>query len=137
MNPLRVAVPGLILGFVVARLGFADFDELHRMLIFRDLRLLLAFALAAGLAMAAFAGLRRRLALPPVRFHRGTLPGAFLFGIGWAICGACPGVALIQLGQGKALAAVTLAGIFAGILLHDRLFRAKTATGTPPPSAGC
>lgn len=137
MNPLRVVVPGLLLGFVVARLGFADFDELHPMLVFRDLRLLFAFALAATLSIAAFAGLRRRLTLAPVRFHRGTLPGAFLFGVGWAICGACPGVALVQLGQGKALAAVTLAGIFVGILAHDRLFRPKAATGALPPSQGC
>ena len=137
MNPLRVVVPGLLLGFVVARLGFADFDELHLMLVFRDLRLLFAFALAATLSILAFAALRRRLALPPVRFHRGTLPGALLFGVGWAICGACPGVALVQLGQGKALAAVTLAGIFAGILAHDRLFRPKAATQACPPSPGC
>ena len=137
MNLLRVVVPGLLLGFVVARLGFADFDELHQMLVFRDLRLLFAFALAACLSIAAFAALRQRLALPPVRFHRGTLPGAFLFGVGWAVCGACPGVALVQLGQGKALAAVTLAGIFGGILLHDRLFRPKATAGARPPTSGC
>ena len=58
MNLLRVVVPGLILGFVVARLGFGDFDELHQMLVFRDLRLLFAFALAACLSIAAFAALR-------------------------------------------------------------------------------
>ena len=137
MNLLRVVVPGLILGFVVARLGFGDFDELHQMLVFRDLRLLFAFALAACLSIAAFAALRQRLTLPPVRFHRGTLPGAFLFGVGWAVCGACPGVALVQLGQGKALAAVTLAGIFGGILLHDRLFRPKATAGARPSTSGC
>lgn len=137
MKVLRASVPGLALGFVVARLGFADFDELHRMLVFRDLRLLFAFALAAGLTIGGFAALRGRLVLPPVRFHRGTLPGAFLFGLGWAVCGACPGVALIQIGQGKVLAAVTLAGIFAGILLHDRIFRAQPESGPRPPSSGC
>ena len=137
MNPLRVVVPGLVLGFVVARLGFADFDELHQMLVFQDLRLLFAFALAASLSIAGFAALRQRFALPPVRFHRGTLPGAFLFGVGWAICGACPGVTLVQLGQGKALAAVTLAGIFAGILLHDRLVRPMSKTGASATSSGC
>ena len=130
-------VPGLVLGFVVARLGFADFDELHRMLVFRDLRLLFAFALAAGLSIAAFAALRGRLRLAPVRLRPGTLPGALLFGLGWAICGACPGVALVQLGQGKALAAVTLAGILAGIVVHDRLFRPRAGAAVPPPSRGC
>lgn len=118
---VRTLLPGLMLGFTVGRLGFADFNELHRMLLFRDLRLLLAFALAVGLSIALFAIFRRRLNLPPVRFHKGTVPGAVLFGIGWAVTGVCPGVALIQIGQGMWLALVTLAGIFTGIWIHSLL----------------
>ena len=118
---LKTLFPGLLLGFTVGRLGFADFNELHRMLLFRDPRLLLAFASGVGLAIVLFAIFRRRLTLSPVRFHKGTVSGAVLFGIGWAVTGVCPGVALIQIGQGIWLGSVTLAGIFAGIWLHSRL----------------
>ena len=113
--------PGLLLGFTVGRLGFADFDELHRMLLFRDLRLLLAFATAVGLSIVLFALFRKRLKLAPVRFHKGTIPGAVLFGVGWAVTGVCPGVALIQIGQGIWVAFATLAGIFTGVWIHSRL----------------
>jgi uncharacterized membrane protein YedE/YeeE len=82
---------------------------------------LLAFAFGVSLTIVGFAFLRRRLNLDPVRFHKGTIPGAALFGIGWAVTGVCPGVALIQIGQGIWMALVTLTGIFAGIWIHSRL----------------
>jgi uncharacterized membrane protein YedE/YeeE len=46
--------------------------------------------------------------------HRGTLLGGVLFGAGWALSGACPSIALVQLGEGQLAAAFTLAGIFTG-----------------------
>jgi uncharacterized membrane protein YedE/YeeE len=129
---IRTLIPGLLLGFTVGRLGFADFNELHRMLVFRDLRLLLAFAAAVSLTMALFALFRGRLGLAPVRFHKGTILGAALFGIGWAVTGVCPGVALIQIGQGIWPAFTTLAGIFTGIWIHSRLQKQFGA-----PVSGC
>ena len=53
--------------------------------------------------------------------------GGVLFGAGWALTGACPSIALVQLGEGKLGALVTLVGIFAGNALyaavHERYFR--------------
>lgn len=129
---LKTIGPGLLLGFTVGRLGFADYNELHRMLIFRDLRLLLTFASAVGLCVLLFFLFRNRLRLSPVPFHRGTVPGAILFGIGWAVTGACPGVALIQIGQGIWPAFATLGGILVGCWIHSRLQRRR-----PLPSSGC
>lgn len=123
---IRTAAPGLLLGFTVSRLGFGDYDELHRMLLFKDLRLLLAFALAVSLAIAAFALIKGRLNLPTLKVHKGTIPGAVLFGIGWAITGACPGVALIQLGQGRWPALASLGGILAGLWIADRTRKTTT-----------
>ena len=114
---------GLALGFTVARLGFADFGQLHQMLVFHDLRLLFAFATAAGLSIALFALVRGLLPAESDRVDSGTVPGAVLFGVGWAITGACPGVVLIQLGQGIPFALVTLAGVIAGIALQSRFIR--------------
>ena len=120
LSALRTLIPGLLLGLTVGRLGFADFNELHRMLLFRDWRLLLAFATAVGLTIALFRIFRRQLNLAPVVLHKGTIPGAALCGLGWAVTGVCPGVALIQLGQGIGLSLATLAGIFVGIALHAK-----------------
>ena len=129
---LRTLIPGLLLGFTVGRLGFADYNELHRMLLFADLRLVLAFAAAVGVSIVLFWLFRGRLHLAPVLFHKGTISGAVLFGIGWAVTGACPGVALVQIGQGIWAAFITLAGIFAGSWIHGRLRKQPNL-----PQAGC
>ena len=52
------------------------------------------------------------------------MPGAALFGIGWAISGGCPAIAIIQVGGGYLPALASVAGIIVGI----RLNRWTTAT---------
>ena len=126
----RTILPGLLLGFTVSSLGFADYNELHRMLLFRDFRLLLAFAFAVSLCVVLFAFLRSRLNLGSVPFRPGTIPGAVLFGMGWALTGACPGVAIIQIGQGLWPAWTSFGGILTGVWLHDRFVK------RPPASTG-
>lgn len=125
----RVFLPGLVLGYTVSRLGFTDYEELHRMLLFRDLRLFLAFAVALALSVLFFALLKGRLKLDPVHFHKGLVPGSIAFGIGWALTGACPGVVLAQVGQGILPAGLSLAGILVGSWAASRLASAKRSPG--------
>ena len=65
--------------------------------------------------------------MTPRNIHPGSAIGGLLFGIGWALGGACPGVALVQLGEGQLAAGLTLIGIFSGNWLyaaaHERFFR--------------
>jgi uncharacterized protein len=121
---------GLALGFVLSRLGFTDFAEVHRMFTMGllrggpslgDLRLLLAFCGAVGLAAAGFFLLARRDGVPARRVHRGTIVGGLLFGAGWALAGGCPSIAIVQLGEGRTLAAFTIAGVLAGTWAGRRI----------------
>ncbi len=112
------AVIGSILGFALSRIGFSRWDEVHRMFLFRDLRLTLAFATAVAI-LAVVWPLMRRLSRvqpvwPPRPVHPGTLAGGLIFGAGWALSGACPAIALVQIGEGQLAAVYTLAGIFLG-----------------------
>ena len=108
------AAMGLALGFALSFIGFGSFDEVHRMFLFSDLRLFLTFAGGVVLAGVGLAVIRRARPMPARGFHRGIVPGAAMFGAGWAICGACPGITLVQLGEGKILAVLTLGGLLAG-----------------------
>jgi uncharacterized membrane protein YedE/YeeE len=54
----------------------------------------------------------------PFSLDRQTLLGGVLFGIGWGICGICPGPALAGLGAGNSEMLIVLAAIFAGAALH-------------------
>jgi uncharacterized protein len=117
-------VGGLALGYTVSRIGFGDFGEVNAMFTFQDLRMFLAFVGAVVLIAAAFLVIRpRRL---PGRIHAGVVPGAVLFGAGWAISGGCPAIPIIQLAAGYLPAAITIAGIAAGVWFA-RWFSANVA----------
>lgn len=61
----------------------------------------------------------------PRTFNKGQIIGGLLFGLGWAITGACPGPLYAQIGSGATVIAVTLLSAVAGTwvygLLRDKL----------------
>lgn len=123
---------GLLMGFFLSRIGFASWDEVHAMFTFSSLRLVLAFLTGVVVLWPTWRFIARRTGArwSPRSIHRGTLAGGVLFGFGWALSGACPSIALVQLGEGQLGAGLTLIGILAGNFLysmvHDRFFRWST-----------
>jgi uncharacterized membrane protein YedE/YeeE len=121
-----MALLGLLLGFAFSCMGFTDFGEVHAMFTFQSFRLFLTFCGGVGLSMVGFLVLARGKRFAPRTFHKGTIPGGILFGVGWALTGACPTGAVVQLGEGRILAALTLFGIAFGSwvypIVHRRIF---------------
>ncbi len=111
---------GLLMGITLGIGGFADFGEVHRMFTFVDYRLFFAFIGSIILTMIGFAILTRGQHIAKKSFNKGTIPGSIMFGVGWAICGACPSIALVQLGQGQIAAIATVFGIFSGVWVYRR-----------------
>ena len=128
---LRTSVIGILFGFALSRIGFSSWDEVYRMFTFESLRMLLTFMVAVAVLALAWPLVRRFSATTPRwsprPIHPGTLVGGLLFGVGWALSGACPSIALVQLGEGQAAALFTIAGIFVGNWIyswtHERFFR--------------
>lgn len=58
-------------------------------------------------------------------FNKGVIIGGLIFGLGWAITGACPGPLYAQIGSGFTVVTITLLSAVAGTwvygLLKDRL----------------
>lgn len=108
-------IAGLILGYSVTRIGFGDYTELNRMFTFQDLRMFGAFVGAVAIIIPVFAILRVRRTTAAV--HAGVVPGAVLFGVGWAISGGCPAIPIIQVASGYLPAIATVAGVVVGIRL--------------------
>ena len=50
----------------------------------------------------------------PMQFYKGQVYGGLLFGLGWAITGACPGPLFALIGSGATVIAVTLLSAIAG-----------------------
>ena len=57
-------------------------------------------------------------------FNKGQVYGGLLFGLGWAITGACPGPLFAQIGTGATVVAVTLLSAVAGTWVYG-YFREK------------
>ena len=115
-----MAVCGLALGASLGMIGFGDFAELNAMFTFRDLRMLLTFMGAVPVAGILFLVFRQK-APQSVKIHKGVVPGAVLFGTGWAISGGCPSIPIVQLGTGYTPAIVTMAGIAVGMRAYRKL----------------
>jgi uncharacterized membrane protein YedE/YeeE len=88
----------------------------------------LAFVMAGAVAVyaAAYQASRRMrtpllaeafAAPPPARVDGKLVFGAALFGVGWGVCGYCPGPALASLGAGIAQSVYFIAAMIAGIWL--------------------
>lgn len=134
LRGLRFAIPAYLMGVVLHLTGFTDFAELHAMFSLEDARLFLTFCIAVGVTSLGVHAVRAkdRARLTRAAIHPGIIPGAALFGIGWALTGACPGVAFAQLGEGQLMALITIAGVFVGnaiyAVAHRKFFRWDTGS---------
>ena len=61
------------------------------------------------------------IVIPDKKYNHGYVIGGFIFGIGWAFTGACPGPLYAQLGSGIAVTAVTLVSALAGTWAYSLL----------------
>ena len=66
-----------------------------------------------------------RITFTDKTFNKGQIYGGLLFGLGWAITGACPGPLFAQIGTGAMVITVTLLSAIAGTWVYgyfrDRL----------------
>ena len=56
--------------------------------------------------------------IAPKTFNKGQIYGGLVFGLGWAITGACPGPLFAQIGSGFLVVGVTLLSAIAGTWLY-------------------
>jgi uncharacterized membrane protein YedE/YeeE len=52
-------------------------------------------------------------------YHHGFIWGSLIFGVGWAITGACPGPVFAQIGSGEYPALITFAGALLGAFAYQ------------------
>ena len=133
---LRVILLGVLFGFVLCRVGATDYDAIHGMFMLTDLHLAGVIGTAVALSALGFFLVKNRHArtlngtpifLTKKQMTPYLVPGALLFGVGWALSGTCPGTSLAQVGEGH------WAGIavFLGIVVGGCLARPRTTQTAP------
>ena len=64
---------------------------------------------------------KQSIVIPDKKFHWGNVIGGLIFGLGWAITGACPGPLFGQIGSGYAVIIVTLLSAISGTWVYGLL----------------
>ena len=62
-----------------------------------------------------------KITLYPKQFHKGQIFGGILFGLGWAMTGACPGPLFALIGSGALVIIVALFSAIAGTWIYGYL----------------
>jgi uncharacterized protein len=128
---------GVVFGVMLSWTGMSSPAVIREALLFQDAYLYLMFAAAVATAAIGIRLLRARRVRALLTGERISwsvdrpqprhIWGSLLFGVGWAISGACPGPIATQLGQGIAWALFTTAGVVIGIALFLRTRRPSPA----------
>jgi uncharacterized protein len=135
LNLYRMAatlMAGVLFGFGLSYSTMIRPEVVLSFLRFEDFGLMLVMGgavLVVGLIYSLAPRLLKRPVLDdhfhahPSQWNRDTAVGAALFGIGWGLCGVCPGPAIAGLGAGNWSLVWALIGIAAGALAQG--LRAK------------
>jgi len=115
---LLALVLGGALGFSLSRIGFTSYDAVHGMFTFTDLRMFFVFIGGVALTMVGFRLVPASRAIAPRAIDRATVIGGLIFGVGWALSGACPGAAIAMFGEGHLGAGAPLVGVVFGMQLY-------------------
>lgn len=124
---LAVLVAGVLFGFGLALSTMVRPEVVLSFLRFDDFGLMLVMGGAVVVTLIAYKLLPRVMQRPLLggHFHghvahmnRDTVVGAAIFGIGWGLCGVCPGPAIAGLGTGNWSLLWALGGIAAGALVQ-------------------
>jgi uncharacterized membrane protein YedE/YeeE len=115
---------GIAFGFVIQRAGATNANKMARahLMINADIPrfMLMAVALSAiGLLGFQVSGVGRTLVIPTSLVATGI--AGTLFGIGWGLCGYCPGTTWAAAGEGRMDAVFALLGGFAGTAVFAQL----------------
>lgn len=118
---------GSLLGVIFIKTEVARWQRIHEMFLFQDSRMYLIICTAIAVAGVTMRVLKRLgvksvegkpIEYSPKPFHKGVVLGGVLFGVGWALAGACPGPIYAQLGAGEPMALFTFAGALSGMFCY-------------------
>lgn len=134
---LTVLFCGVLFGLGLTISGMIQPEIIFSFLRFEDFGLVLVLASASGLTLLVYQIVPRLLKKPLVAQSfedkssvglKRTVIGAGLFGIGWGLCGVCPGPAIAGLGAGNWRMLFAVAAMFAGAYIQGRWFGAVKNT---------
>lgn len=126
---LKYALVGLAFGIVFVKAEIISWYRIQEMFRFQSFHMYGVIGTAVLTGMLSVWLIKkfrlRTISGEPVtfqqkKFHKGQVFGGLLFGLGWALAGACPGPLFAQIGTGASVVTVTLLSAVAGTWIYGR-----------------
>jgi uncharacterized membrane protein YedE/YeeE len=132
-HQLKYTLVGLMFGIIFVKAEIISWFRIQEMFRFQSFHMFGVIGSAVFVGMVSVWIIRRfnikTIYGEPIRiqtksFNKGNIYGALMFGLGWAITGACPGPLYAQIGRGYLVVLVTLLSAILGTWVYGR-FREK------------
>lgn len=129
LNAVFTIVSGALFGFGLALSTMIKPEVVLNFLRFEDFGLLLVLGGAVGVTLVVYQLVPRLIGKPvfapvfgqrPTETVKRTLIGSALFGVGWGICGVCPGPAIAGLGAGNGALLIVVVAMALGAYVQGR-----------------
>lgn len=132
MKNLKYLVAGTLFGIILTKGEAISWFRIQEMFRFQGFQMFGIFLTAIPVAMVSVWIIRKfrirtlkgeAIYIPSKKFNLGYVIGGFIFGLGWALTGACPGPLFAQIGTGFGVVIVTLLSAIAGTWVYAALQR--------------
>jgi uncharacterized protein len=129
----KYLILGILFGIIFVKAEIISWFRIQEMFRFQSFHMYGVIGSAIVTAMISIQIIKRfgiksisgeKIVIPTKEFHKGNVYGGFIFGLGWAIAGACPGPLFAQIGSGFLTIIVTFLSAVAGTWLYG-FFREK------------
>ena len=134
MRNIKYLITGLLFGIVLVKSEVISWFRIQEMFRLQSFQMYGIIGSAILVGMASVLSIKHfkiktlpgeAVVIPTKKFHWGNVYGGLIFGLGWAITGACPGPLFAQIGSGFGVITITLLSAIAGTwvygLLRDKL----------------
>jgi hypothetical protein len=135
MKAIKFILTGIVFGIIMTKSEAVSWYRIQEMFRFQSFWMygIIGSSVITGILLVAIikAYRFRDLKGQPIQFHakdkrwKKYLAGGSIFGMGWALTGACPGPIFVLLGQGYLVMIIVIAGALAGTItyggLHHRI----------------
>lgn len=130
MKNLKYLILGIVFGITFVKSEIISWFRIQEMFRFQAFHMYGVIGSAVIVGIISVALIKRFniksiegevISIPDKTFHKGQIYGGLIFGLGWALTGACPGPLFAQIGAGFSVITVALLSAIAGTWVYGLL----------------
>ena len=127
MNNLKFLLAGTIFGFILIKAEVISWFRIQEMFRFQSFHMYGIIGSAIVVGMISILIIKKfniksvsgeEIKIAPKEFTKGNIIGGLMFGLGWAMAGACPGPLYALIGSGLPIVIVTLLSAVLGTYVY-------------------